>query len=220
MTRRGQDRFRSQQQLLGRHRDEGLGLRTGDNLTVDKSRGEPDEDLFFWPQRRRSWPPCNIAEAASGIFFEADDTVVERDGHGKNEKALGGTVVRQKAVDVPNEEGEEHGVPGDDSGLGQSNPNPNNNVMNNNNSVNVNDSKARALVRRRRIAGIFQHYYPEGGWGHVVLACATLVQICAHGTQLAMDATILTMHNVLVRRRFGPIELADTGKTLPRSGVQ
>ena len=42
-----------------------------------------------------------------------------------------------------------------------------------------------ALQRKLRIASIFQHYYPEGGWGFVVLACGALAQILAHGTQLS-----------------------------------
>ena len=39
-------------------------------------------------------------------------------------------------------------------------------------------------TRKRRIAGIFQHYYPEGGWGYVVLICAFLSQFLASGLQL------------------------------------
>ena len=29
----------------------------------------------------------------------------------------------------------------------------------------------------RGIGSIFQHYYPEGDWGYVVLLCAFLVQV-------------------------------------------
>ena len=39
-------------------------------------------------------------------------------------------------------------------------------------------------VRKRRIAGIFQHYYPEGGWGYVVLICAFFSQFLATGLQI------------------------------------
>ena len=39
-------------------------------------------------------------------------------------------------------------------------------------------------ARKRRIAGIFQHYYPEGGWGYVILLAAFLSQFLAHGMQL------------------------------------
>ena len=40
-------------------------------------------------------------------------------------------------------------------------------------------------LRKRRIASIFQHYYPEGGWGYVILLCGFLVQIFTHGLQLS-----------------------------------
>ena len=39
-------------------------------------------------------------------------------------------------------------------------------------------------ARKRRIAGIFQHYYPEGGWGYVVLICAFFSQFLASGLQV------------------------------------
>jgi len=39
-------------------------------------------------------------------------------------------------------------------------------------------------ARKRRIAGIFQHYYPEGGWGYVIVICAFLSHFLAHGLQL------------------------------------
>ena len=36
---------------------------------------------------------------------------------------------------------------------------------------------ANLLLRKHQIASIFQHYYPEGHWGYVVLLCAFLVQV-------------------------------------------
>ena len=39
--------------------------------------------------------------------------------------------------------------------------------------------------RKRRIASIFQHYYPEGDWGYVILVCAFLVQVFSHGLQMS-----------------------------------
>ena len=38
-------------------------------------------------------------------------------------------------------------------------------------------------ARKRRIAGIFQHYYPEGGWGYIVVICGFLSHFLAHGLQ-------------------------------------
>jgi len=49
------------------------------------------------------------------------------------------------------------------------------------NSVLTNNS----VDRKRRIASIFQHYYPEGGWGIVLLIVVILVQIILHGLLLS-----------------------------------
>ena len=45
-------------------------------------------------------------------------------------------------------------------------------------------------TRKRRIAGIFQHYYPEGGWGYVVLICAFFSQFISSGLQLGFSVLI------------------------------
>ena len=39
-------------------------------------------------------------------------------------------------------------------------------------------------ARKRRIAGIFQHYYPEGGWGYVILIVAFFSHFLASGVQI------------------------------------
>ena len=39
--------------------------------------------------------------------------------------------------------------------------------------------------RKKRIASIFQHYYPEGGWGVVLLLAVIMVQIIIHGLLLS-----------------------------------
>ena len=36
-------------------------------------------------------------------------------------------------------------------------------------------------ARRRRIASIFQHYYPEDGWGVVLMVAVIMVQVLVHG---------------------------------------
>lgn len=40
---------------------------------------------------------------------------------------------------------------------------------------------------------IRQHYYPEGGWGWVIVVCAMLVQILAHGMHGAVGVTMMEM---------------------------
>ena len=59
-------------------------------------------------------------------------------------------------------------------------------------------------VRKRRIAGIFQHYYPEGGWGWVILLCGFLVQVLAVGLQQSLAILIFPLSS----RRY---QVADNG---------
>ena len=40
------------------------------------------------------------------------------------------------------------------------------------------------ILRRREMAHLFQWYYPEGGWGIVVLLCACASHALAFGLQL------------------------------------
>ena len=42
-------------------------------------------------------------------------------------------------------------------------------------------------------ATIRQHYYPEGGWGYVVLICASLVNILAHGLQMSFSVILVAI---------------------------
>ena len=49
-----------------------------------------------------------------------------------------------------------------------------------------------ALGRRDvQLSGIRTHYYPEGGWGWVVLACALAATSLSHGLQLAYGPATL-----------------------------
>ena len=64
-------------------------------------------------------------------------------------------------------------------------------------------------LRKRRIAGIFQHYYPEGGWGYVILLCGFLVQMFTHGLQLSFG-----MFLPIICHRFRISNPADTGKKI------
>lgn len=53
---------------------------------------------------------------------------------------------------------------------------------------------------------IKQHYYPEGGWGWLVLFCAVLVQVLTHGLHVAVG--VLTPE---VLRRFPRATELETG---------
>ena len=49
------------------------------------------------------------------------------------------------------------------------------------------------LVPPGKKATIWTHYYPEGGWGWVVLVVATLVQMLNHGLQLSFGVLLLAV---------------------------
>ena len=44
-----------------------------------------------------------------------------------------------------------------------------------------------------KAATIRQHYYPEGGWGYIILCCASLVNILAHGLQLSFSVMLVAI---------------------------
>lgn len=54
------------------------------------------------------------------------------------------------------------------------------------------------ILRRREMAHLFQWYYPEGGWGWIVLLCAFLSQTLAHGIQFGFSYPL----GVSIRKRF------------------
>ena len=62
-------------------------------------------------------------------------------------------------------------------------------------------------IRRRRIASIFQHYYPEGGWGIIVLVCGFFVELLSHGLQKGFGVLI-----PILAIRFLIYEMDDIGK--------
>lgn len=53
---------------------------------------------------------------------------------------------------------------------------------------------------------IKQHYYPEGGWGFVVVAVSTLVAILNHGLHMSSGVVLMGM-----MMRFKEVSLVDTG---------
>jgi len=55
---------------------------------------------------------------------------------------------------------------------------------------------AKAL-RKLRIAGIFQHYYPEGGWGYIIVVCTLLIQVLGQSVQMSLG---MLMMFLLTRR--------------------
>ena len=58
-------------------------------------------------------------------------------------------------------------------------------------------------------ATIRQHYYPEGGWGFVVLTVAVLVQIISHGLQLSFG-----IFSLAIIRRWDESDTLAVGKKI------
>ena len=58
-------------------------------------------------------------------------------------------------------------------------------------------------------ATIRQHYYPEGGWGYIVVIVAFLVQVIAHGFQMSIGILILA-----IIKRWGQDRFIDSGKEI------
>ena len=57
-------------------------------------------------------------------------------------------------------------------------------------------------------ATIRQHYYPEGGWGYIVVVVAFLVQVIAHGFQMSIGILLLW-----IIQRWGHDRFIDSGKS-------
>ena len=58
-------------------------------------------------------------------------------------------------------------------------------------------------------ATIRQHYYPEGGWGFVVLTVAVLVQMISHGLQLSFG-----IFSLAIIRRWDESDTIEVGKKI------
>ena len=70
---------------------------------------------------------------------------------------------------------------------------------------NVSDDSAMTVMsqRRRKVASMFQHYYPEGGWGIVIILVVTIIQILVHGLILAFG---VLLPKVIRRFRVSPTQ--------------
>lgn len=43
----------------------------------------------------------------------------------------------------------------------------------------------------RKVTTLRRHYYPEGGWGWIIIICTVLVHIFNHGTQLSCSQLVV-----------------------------
>jgi len=53
-------------------------------------------------------------------------------------------------------------------------------------------SKPPPILDPRKTATLSRHYYPEGGWGWVVVGCSVGVHVLNHGLQLGGGAVLLS----------------------------
>jgi len=75
-----------------------------------------------------------------------------------------------------------------------------------------NDDSPRPLADFRKEATLRRHYYPEGGWGYVVVTCSMLVHFLGVGLQLAAPGCWHT----IAERQFKHPPLHSAGKTSSR----
>ena len=62
-----------------------------------------------------------------------------------------------------------------------------------------------------------QHYYPEGGWGWVIVLVTLAVQVISHGLQLALAMFIMAMpKSSLISRRLLNASFDHSGKKKTR----
>lgn len=55
-------------------------------------------------------------------------------------------------------------------------------------------SCAGTVLDPRKVATLSRHYYPEGGWGWVVLGCCVIVHVLNHGLQLSFGMLIVPIN--------------------------
>ena len=137
--------------------------------------------------RRSSWPaaPKSILKKVTNKTKSIDSDSKEENSI-EVESGIGSFELRPLEAT-----GSDHPPRG---GTGNNNNNNNNIVENEPGSGGTVASGATVVsartARKRRIAGIFQHYYPEGGWGYVILFCAFLSHALAHGLQFGLTVLI------------------------------
>lgn len=55
-------------------------------------------------------------------------------------------------------------------------------------------SCAGTVLDARKVATLSRHYYPEGGWGWVILGCSVMVHVLNHGLQLSFGMLVLPIN--------------------------
>lgn len=68
---------------------------------------------------------------------------------------------------------------------------------------------ALVLCDPRKTATLYRHYYPEGGWGYVIVTCSVLVSVLGQGLQLSFGHMLGPL-----ALRFGVHNTGDIGEYL------
>ena len=92
-------------------------------------------------------------------------------------------------------------------------PPPSSNNLNQASVTSVNTKRKKRLEEQKQ-ATIRQHYYPEGGWGFVVVVVATLAQTISHGLLMSFGILALPLLATFTNHEDPQQRWIETGKVI------
>ncbi|CAB3360462.1 Hypothetical predicted protein [Cloeon dipterum] len=72
----------------------------------------------------------------------------------------------------------------------------------------------------KKTATLYRHYYPEGGWGYVIVTCSVLVSVLGQGLQLSFGHLISPAENKFGMHNDGHLGEYKSRSDAHRSGEQ
>ena len=71
--------------------------------------------------------------------------------------------------------------------------------------------------KMKELRTLKQHYYPEGGWGWVIVLVTLIVQLISHGLQLALAMYIMSVpRSSVISRRLLNTSFDQSGKNITK----